>query len=60
MESQTEEGADLTSPEEVEEVAKGEPVAGMTVMIIASILDPLDLAGIAFPTRNDPIFDFLL
>lgn len=59
MENQTEEGADLTSPEEVEEVGKGEPVVG-TMTIIAWILDPLDPAGIAFPTRNDQIFDFLL
>lgn len=55
MESQTEEGADLTSPEEGEEVGKGEPVVGMTVMISVSILDQLDPAGVAFPTRNDHI-----
>lgn len=59
MESQTEEGADLTSPEEVEEVGEGEPVAGMMVMILAWILDPPDPEGIAFPPRNDHILDFL-
>lgn len=53
MESQTEEEADVTSPEEAEEVGKGEPVAGMTVMIIAWIWDLLDRAGMAFPTSND-------
>lgn len=58
-ESQTEEGADLTSPEEVEEVGKGEQVVGTTVTITASILDPLDPASMSFATINDHIYDFL-
>lgn len=52
MGSQTEEGADLTSPEEVEGVpeevegvAKEDSAAGTTATISASILDPLNPAG---------------
>lgn len=60
MESQTVEGANLTSPEEGEEVGKGEPVAGTTVMILASILDPPDPAGIASPSGNRRIVNFPL
>lgn len=48
MGSQTEEGADLTSPEEVEGVAKEGSAAGKMVKISASILDPLNPAGVAF------------
>lgn len=58
--SQTEVGADLTSPEEVEEVGKEESVPGMMGMISASILDPQNPAGVAFSPRKDHIFDFLL
>lgn len=60
MESQTEVGAGLTSPEEVEEVGKGEPVVGTMVMTIALILDPLDPASMDIPTTNEHTFYFLL
>lgn len=55
MGSQTEEGADLTSPEEVEGVAKEDWAAGTTAMTSASILDPLDPAGVDFPPRRDQL-----
>lgn len=58
--SQTEEGGNLTSREEVVEeeaeveveVGKEEPVAGMTVMISPLILDPLVPAGMHSQQRN--------
>lgn len=56
MGSQTEVGAGLTSPEEVEEVGKEESVPGMMGMISASILDLLNPAGAAFPPRKDHNF----
>lgn len=58
MGSQTEVGAGLTSPEEVEAVGKeaAAAVPGMMGMISASILDPQNPAGVAFPPRKDHIF----
>lgn len=58
MGSQTEEGADLTSPEEVEGVAKEDSAAGTMGKISASILDPLNPAGAAFPVIKSLISCF--
>lgn len=62
MGSQTEEGADLTSPEEVEGVAKEDSAAGTMGKTSASILDPLNPAGVAFPVIKSLIscFTFVL
>lgn len=58
MGSQTEEGADLTSPEEVEGVAKEDSAAGTMGKTSASILDPLNPAGVAFPVIKSLISCF--